>query len=310
MKSLSLYLTKAKTLTYVEESLPPLAADEVLVKTLYGAMSLGTELPLYLGTSRSSEPTIYPKMTGYESYGVIEAVGADVKNFSVGDKVVTFYGHKTHAVVRTSKPVRVPEILSPALALLAILSCDVKKGISKLGLQMNESILITGAGTIGLLTLFTLKALGVKDVDVIEPVAQRCELALELGANHIFSSDELPLQSYDAGFECSSRNQAFETLQVCLKTNGRICILADGNLEPLILTPHFHEKELSVVGSSDGLNYQDHAAWFYTLPNLNLLEKLFDLETTFEGLAKTFEDLATQKKTALKVLVNYAEGLE
>jgi alcohol dehydrogenase len=305
MKCLSLYVTEARVLTFTEESLPALAADEVLIKTLYGALSLGTELPLYLGTSRNSDPTIYPKMTGYESYGVITAVGADVKDFSVGTKVVTFYGHKTHTVVRTSKLIRVPDIVSPTLALLAVLSCDVKKGISKLEPQRNESILITGAGTIGLLTLFILKALGVESVDVIEPLTHRRELALELGANHIFSSDEIPLQSYNAGFECSSRNQSFETLQVCLKHNGRICILADGNIEPLVLTSYFHEKELSVLGSSDGLNYQDHAAWFYALPNLEKLEKLFDLETTFHDLAKTFEDLATKKKGAIKVLVNY-----
>lgn len=305
MKSVSLYLTNARELTFIEEDLPPLSPDEVLVKTLYGAMSLGTELTLYSGTSRSSQPMSYPKMTGYESYGVIEKVGSSVKDFQIGDKVVSFYGHKTHANVKASKLIA-PLKLSPALALLAILSYDVKKGITKLEPQSGNTLLITGAGTIGLLTLFILKALGIHNVDVIEPQANRRELAVLLGARKVFGADELPLQSYDLGIECSSHNTAFATLQTCLSQHGRICILADGNIEPLVLTPQFHEKELCVVGSSDGVNYQEHAAWFYTLPNLDKLEKLFDLETTFTNLPKTFENLVNSRQAALKVLVNYS----
>jgi alcohol dehydrogenase len=305
MKTVSLYLTEANVFRRIEEILPPLQADEVLVKTLYGAVSLGTELLLYTGTSRSSEPAFYPRMTGYESYGVIEAVGDDVQNFRVGEKVVTFYGHKTRAVVKASKLIPVPAPLSPTLALLAILSCDVKKGISKLNLQPDESVLLTGAGAIGLLTLFILKALGVQAVDVLEPQANRRDLALALGARNMFDADKFPLLSYKVGIECSSRNAAFSTLQTCLKHYGRICVLADGNMEPLVLLPAFHEKELRVVGSSDGVNYQEHAAWFYTLPNLQLLEKLFDLETTFENLPTTFETLASRKTSAIKVLVKY-----
>jgi alcohol dehydrogenase len=119
MNCLSLYLTEARVLTFTEECLPELAADEVLVRTLYSAISIGTELPLYLGTSRSSKGATYPKMTGYESYGVIEAVGADGRGFQIGDKVVSFYGHKTHAVLKASSLIP-PLQLSPTLALLAI----------------------------------------------------------------------------------------------------------------------------------------------------------------------------------------------
>jgi hypothetical protein len=62
---------------------------------------------------------------------------------------------------------------------------------------------------------------------------------------------------------------------------------------------------LCVVGSSDGVVYQDHAAWFYALPNLEKLANLFDLETIFHALSRTFEVLAKKEKTAVKVLVRY-----
>ncbi len=58
-----------------------------------------------------------------------------------------------------------------------------------------------------------------------------------------------------AGCECSSRNDAYALLQNQMQRNGRICITADENLEPLVLAPSFHCKELSTVGSSDGWDY-------------------------------------------------------
>lgn len=49
-------------------------------------------------------------------------------------------------------------------------------------------------------------------------------------------------------------------LQLALTQNGRVCIRADDNLEPPTLAPADHANELSVVGSSDGLDYRAYAA--------------------------------------------------
>src|SRR2546423_14623484 len=65
----------------------------------------------------------------------------------------------------------------PILALLAILTCDVSKGTRKVGIKPGESVLITGAGTIGLLTIFILKAMGIEAIDIVEPRAERRTLA-------------------------------------------------------------------------------------------------------------------------------------
>ena len=122
----SLLLLAPKILRWETQKLPKPAGNEVLVRTLYGAVSVGTEVPLYAGTSRGGV-TEYPKMTGYESYGVVEACGLAVRELKIGDRVVSFYGHRTHANEPETRFIRVPEGLEPTLALLAILSCDVKK---------------------------------------------------------------------------------------------------------------------------------------------------------------------------------------
>lgn len=89
---------------------------------------------------------------------------------------------------------------------------------------------------------------------------------------------------------------------------GRVCILADGNLEPLTLTPHFHERELSVVGSSDGLDYHEHARWFYERPHLDSLKGLFGLEIGADDLPEVFVRLTRGDARPVKVLVRYGDS--
>src|SRR6266571_6213438 len=173
----SLLLTAPVQLEWVLEDLSPPQSHEVLIQTTAGAISIGSELPIYCGTARSSEPIRYPRMTGYESVGVVISCGSHVQRFKTGDRVIAFYGHRTHAIISEAQAIAVPDNVPDALALLSILTCDVGKGIRKVTPQQNESVLVTGAGTIGLLTVFMLKALGVRTVDVVEPRTERCAMA-------------------------------------------------------------------------------------------------------------------------------------
>ena len=229
--SRALLLTAPHILVWQARPLQPLQKEEVLVRTLYSAVSVGTELPLFTGGSRNPAHVSYPKMTSYETYGVVEAVGRAVLDYRVGDNVVIFEGHVTHAVLNASRLIPVPEGIDPRSALLVILSNDVKKGVLNVAPRPGERVLVTGAGAIGLLTLFVLKALGVEEVDIVDPLRERLELARALGADNVFAPEEVESsQTYAAGLECSSRNAAFSLLQDKLQMGGRICILADGNV--------------------------------------------------------------------------------
>jgi alcohol dehydrogenase len=101
--------------------------------------------------------------------------------------------------------------------------------------------------------------------------------------------------------------QAFELLQGKMQHEGRICILADGNVEPLVIAPAFHEKELMLIGSSDGWDYQEHARWYFQFvkEHAHDLELIFDYVTTQHDLAATFEQLALDTISPTKVLVRY-----
>lgn len=305
----SLLLTAPQHLEWVSAELPPLGAYDVLVQTRTGAISIGSELPHYRGTVRGSRPVAYPCMTGYESVGTVLACGSAVQRIRPGDRVIAFYGHRTHAIVPEAKAIVVPDDISDALAMLTILSCDAAKGVRKVAPQPEEAVLVTGAGTMGLLTLFILKAYGVASVDVVEPRVERHTLAYKLGASHVFQPQDVLAASgsYVPGFECSSRNTAFTLLQQKMQRDGRICITSDGNIEPLVLAPAFHEKELQLVGSSDGWNYFEHATWYFqeVRQHPTYLEELFEVRVPVGELIATFAQLATGAIQPVKVLVDY-----
>jgi alcohol dehydrogenase len=304
--SRSLLLTGPRALVWEEESLPVPGPGQVLVRTIAGAISIGSELPQYRGDARG-ERAVYPRMTGYESLGAIEARGPDVE-LPIGQRVLAFYGHRTAATLPVSRAIAVPDGVTDEAALLAILACDTAKGVGKLAPQPGEQALITGAGTIGLLALFNLRAHGVT-VDLVDPLPGRRALATALGARSTLdpSIAHRLRRSYPLGVECSSRDRAFRLLQYALQPHGRLCVLADGNIEPLTLTPAFHTKELQVVGSSDGLDYPGYAAWFWEeLRRTHApVELLFEHRINAIELPDCFEQLAQGQIRPVKVLVEY-----
>jgi alcohol dehydrogenase len=306
MQRHSLLLTAPRQLAWVADELSEPGPGEALVVTTAGAVSIGTELPHYLGVSRGLAADAYPMMTGYESVGRVAAAGAGVPVELVGQRVVAFYGHRTAALVAADKALPVPDDIPDDLALLAILSCDVMKGVRKLAPQPGQTALVTGAGTIGLLAVWTLATLGVT-VDALEPDAARRALALRLGARRAAADPAALDTAYPLGVECSSRDVAFAALQARMAQDGRLCVVSDGNLEPLTLTPHFHARELTIVGSSDGWDYPAHAAWFWPHARPHAaLTALYGWRVRREELPEAFARLAAAgRERPVKVLVEY-----
>ncbi len=162
-------------------------------------------------------------------------------------------------------------------------------------------------GVIGLLTCYFLKYfVGVEHVDVVEPNKNRREFAKKFGVKNLFDSEEKIIETYNYGFECSSTHIGFHTLQKALNSNSEICILSDGNLEELTLTADFYKKELRIIGSSDGYDYQKHADWFFSqIEQTPWIEEIFQHEIQYTGLIQCFEELSQGIITPLKVFVSY-----
>lgn len=157
MEQNKLVLEGPKRLNWETCKIKSIQDEEIIVKTIAGAISIGAELPQYKESDVTDTNPIYPRKTGYESYGEVIQVGNKVTNLNVGDKVVSFYGHEKVGIVKGDKVIRVPSYIKSKVALLSILSCDAAKGVLKLNPQKDTKVLITGMGVIGLLTCYFLK---------------------------------------------------------------------------------------------------------------------------------------------------------
>ncbi|SFC78471.1 Alcohol dehydrogenase GroES-like domain-containing protein [Bacillus sp. 491mf] len=156
MEQHSLVLCGKKHLEWKKEEIGRLKEDELLIKTIAGAISIGAELPQYNENDKTETRATYPKETGYESYGEVISVGNCVESFKIGDRVVAFYGHKTLGIVKENKAIPIPRDVPYSFALLTILSCDAAKGVRKLNPKVNSKVLVTGVGTVGYFPFITL----------------------------------------------------------------------------------------------------------------------------------------------------------
>ncbi|SHL22095.1 Predicted dehydrogenase [Pseudonocardia thermophila] len=188
----------------------------VLVRTRYSLISTGTELMKVgeagmslLGKARArpdqvakvlqSASTIgvaatYRKVTskldsftplGYSLCGVVEQVGAGVRDVAVGDLVACAGNeHALHGElnwVPTNLYVPVPAGLSPRHAAFGTVGAIALQGVRRGEPQLGDAGLVIGLGLIGQLVVQLLVASGVRVVGV-DPDTTRCDLAEQLGA--------------------------------------------------------------------------------------------------------------------------------
>ncbi len=114
-------------------------------------------------------------------------------------------------------------------------------------------VAVFGVGTIGLLTVQAACASGA-DVTVIDPNADRCALALELGASRCVAPDEVmtlldrsPGGGPDLAIECAGRPEAAEAAIRLIRPGGSVILVGvhDGDLKTNMLDFLRTEKTLT-----------------------------------------------------------------
>ena len=220
----ALLLSKYRQLDLAEVPTPSPAAGEVLIRV--GACGIcGSDVHGYDGSSGRRIP---PIVMGHEASGTIEALGAGVANFRVGDRVTfdsTVYcgacpfcrrgevnlcdnrqvlgvscgdyrraGAFAEFVVVPSRIVyRLPESISFAEAAMLEAVAVAIHGVSLAHIGPEMTALVVGAGTIGLLTMQALRAAGCSRVFIFDIDATRLTLAQRLGAPAILSVTSDPV---------------------------------------------------------------------------------------------------------------------
>lgn len=225
--------------------LSPAQPGAAVAETRLSAISSGTDMKTYFGL-QPAQSLYYPCVPGYENMGKIVALDGD-SPFAVGDRVMinecrrfgdvcgAWGGSVRYSIKdKVTAPsvfdymVKVPDNVSDRNAVLAYLACVVQKGLKRVPLHPGDTVVVVGAGMIGISALEILKLLepGVTTV-CVERNAFRRAIAAHY-ADHVFSVEEAEKRLAeltggklaDAVVECSGNPEAVGHLHRYLKEGG------------------------------------------------------------------------------------------
>ena len=186
----------------------PLAADQIRVRSQFGAAKHGTEMALYKGyglprgrydgelgifTGRAGDGRagdgetggreLFPARLGNICIGEVIEAGSAVTAVRTGDRVFTHGGFRQEHVWLADRVRVLPEGV-PWQAATCLDPTDFALGAVRDGhVRIGDAVAVFGMGAIGLLVLQLVRLAGAHPVIAVDPIALRREVARELGAD-------------------------------------------------------------------------------------------------------------------------------
>lgn len=343
MKALS--VTDVEKIELVDLDMPELEKGKVLIKVAFTGIC-GSDLPRYFNGAVHS----FPQILGHEFSGTVEEIGEDVKKVNQGDKVAvaplvpcgdcnnckqgepamctnySFVGSREngamaeYVAVPEENCVVIPESLSlKEAALLEPLTVAIH-GVDRVKIPAGATVMVLGAGTIGLLTILTLKAKGAGEIIAVDLNTNKLKLAQECGAtitinpletklDEFFKNHEMPEIIYETAGSSITQVQAIELV----RKRGKVVFIGTSTKD-VNLKPETFEKilrgELEVTGAwmsysapfpgyewKAGINYMDSKK----IDVNPLITGVFSLEDKAIPFEKMIEKNSNQVKLLYKI---------
>lgn len=195
-----------------------------------------------------------PLPLGYCNVGVVADIGRDVTGFKVGDRVLSNGPHAD--VVRVGKNLcaKIPDNVTNEEAVFTVVASIGLQGIRLVQPTLGETVVVTGVGLIGLLTVQMLRAQGCR-VLAIDFDQTKLELAKQFGAeicNPGLGEDPVAAGIAFSGGDgvdaviitasTKSNDPVTQAARMCRK-RGRIVLVGVVGLE--LNRADFYEKELT-----------------------------------------------------------------
>lgn len=263
---------------------PEVSAGQVLIRTTRSLVSLGTERMLVefgkanLIQKARQQPdkvkmvldkikadglmptleTVFNKLDqplplGYCNVGVVEAVGAGVTEFNVGDRVASNGAHAEFVCVPKNLVALIPDNVTDEEAVFTVIGSIGLQGIRLLNPTIGETVVVVGLGLIGLITAQLLRANGCKVIGLdVDP--SKLDIAEKMGIITHNSASSDPVQfvntiSNNIGADgviitaSAKSNDIISQAARMSRKRGRIILVGVIGLD--ISRAEFYEKELT-----------------------------------------------------------------
>jgi threonine dehydrogenase-like Zn-dependent dehydrogenase len=242
-----------------DQTVPDPGPGEVRVRSLWSAVSRGTEALVFRGEVPADQHERMrapfqegdfpgPVKYGYLNVGVVDAGVADL----VGRTVFCLYPHQTSYVVPADDVVLVPDAVP---ARRAVLTGPVETAVNALWdvpPMIGDRVAVVGAGLIGCCLARLLGRVPGVEVTLVDVDPVRAEIARRLGVGFALPADAPPER--DVVFHASGRPEGLTHALSLLADDGVVAELSwygDAQV-PLPLGGDFHARRLSIRGSQVG----------------------------------------------------------
>ncbi len=340
----AMVLSAYSTLQFEEAPRPKVGADELLIEVAACGIC-GSDVHGYDGSTGRRIP---PIVMGHEAAGTVAAVGAAVTDFAVGDRVTfdstVFCGicdYCTRGEVNLCNrrevigvscaefrragafaeyltvPARVAYKLPDGLkfaeaAMLEAVSVALH-GVAVSAMHGGESVLVIGAGMIGLLLQQAARAAGAERVYVSDVDATRLQLAMEMGATETFLpsgsalTDEV-LRRTDGGgvdvvLEAVGREETIATGIDCVRKGGTVTLV--GNISPQVAIPlqKVVSRQIRLQGSCASAGEYPEAMRLIASGAIQVAPLITAVAPLSEG-PRWFERLHAREPNVMKVVLD------
>ena len=195
-----------------------------------------------------------PLPLGYCNVGWVMEAGRGATGFEVGDRVVSNGKHAEAVSVPVNLCARVPDGVSDDEAAFTVLGAIALQGIRLVQPTLGETVVVTGLGLIGLVTVQLLRAHGCRVLGLdLDPA--KCDIARRFGAETVnLSAGEDPVAAAQAmtrgrGVDgviitaSTKSNEPVHQAALMCRKRGRIVLVGVTGLE--LSRADFYEKELT-----------------------------------------------------------------
>lgn len=252
--------------------LPVPCEGTALVRTLFTGISRGTERLVLSGAVPEAERARmraplqegefpFPVKYGYCAVGVVEAGPPEL----IGRTVFCLHPHQDHFIAPLGMLVPVPEGIPPRRATLAANMETALNAVWDSGAGPADSIVIVGAGIVGLMVTALAARIPGAGVTVIDVAGERRPLVEALGAS--FATAPSPASAgADVVFHTSVSAAGLNAAIASAGTEGTIVEMSwYGDREvPVLLGGAFHSQRLKLISSQVGQVSAGHRPrWTY-----------------------------------------------
>lgn len=331
----ALLLKGPRSLEFAEMEIP--VDNEKAIIKIKAIGICGTEISSYNDTFPMGT---YPRVLGHEAVGEIVKIGENSKGLKVGDRVILepyrYCGHcypcslgRTNCCenlkcIGVHENGAASEYFAHEIPLLYKIPDEMKwehavfsdpltnalQGVSRAKVKKGESVVITGAGPIGIMAAQYVNAIGATAI-LISSMEQRMAVAECLGIRYIVNhSKSDPIRAVreitrgrmaEAVIECSGRPDAIRKTLDYASNAGRIALIGYSR-EAIPLPTHLiTRKELDVLGSRNCMGLQPVAIEAIQTGQVKV-EPLISSLVKFEELPDYFAKISNNPGDYIKVV--------